>query len=302
MEQTLRWAGLNLVLLLGAGFALAILGASRRELTIRKALAWLLYGSQETPTLPTLRPAAYGFQAAALPPGTGTTASCAVPARPGGPPQVSASRQTLLALGMVGAGAALGLLLWPLHQLAAVLAGLACSTTGLLWTRQLSGPREKREVAEDVLSLVAHLRQTLGRGTTLVESLRAFALEVEPDRALAHRVEGCLAAVEMGVDLHQAFEAWVARDDKHLQALGDLLREVQRSREPQATLDRLSRKIVNDLRLEMRLRVKRQALLSIVVTVTGLFPPLMLALLEPAAYRLAQSILFSVGGARLGGG
>lgn len=267
METTLRWAGLNLVLLLGAGLTLAIVGFRQQELTVREALARLLYDSRETQSL--------------------------------GPPQVSPSRQVLLVLGMIGAGGALGLLLWPLHQIAAVLAGLGCAVAGLLWARQLSGAHEKREAAEDVLPLVAHLRQTLGRGTTIPESLHAFAREVEPDRALAQRVEGCLAAVETGVDLHQAFEAWVAREDKHLQALSDLLREVQRSREPQATLDRLSRKIINDLRLEMRLRVKRQALFSIVVTVTGLFPPLMLALLEPAAYRMAQSILFA---GVLGGG
>jgi len=94
------------------------------------------------------------------------------------------------------------------------------------------------------------------------------------------------------VDVHQAFDAWVALDDRHLQALSDLLREVRRSRDPRSTLDRLARKIVADIRQEMRFQVKRQALASIMVTVVGLFPPLMLALLEPAAYRLTQSVLF----------
>ena len=265
--ETLHWAGFNLLMLLAAGLVLTILGAWRQELSVRETLARFLYGDRDTEAL--------------------------------GPPQVSPSRQALLVLGTLGAGAALGLLLWPIHQIAAVLAGLACAIAGLLWARRLSGTKEKQEAAEDVLPLVAHLRQSLSRGTTIPEALRAFAQEVEPDRALARRVAGCLGAVEMGVDLHQAFEAWVARDDRHLQALDSLLREVQRSREPQATLDRLTRKILNDLRQEMRFQVKRQALLSIVVTVVGLFPPLMLALLEPAAYRLAQSVLFS---GLLGGG
>ncbi len=272
---TLHWAGLNLMALLAAGLVLTLLGARREELDIRETLARLLYGDEKAQALPVLAD------------------------RPGGPPQISRSRQVLLLLGMVGAGLALGLFLWPFHRVAAGLAGLGVAVAGLLWSRQLSGSREKQEAAEDVLPLVAHLRQTLGRGTTIPESLRAFALEVEPGRALARRVEGCLGAMEMGVDVHQAFDAWVARDNKHLQALGDLLREVKRSREPQATLDRLTRKIVADLRQEMRFRVKRQALLSIVVTVMGLFPPLMLALLEPAAFRLAQSVIF---GGALGGG
>jgi hypothetical protein len=265
--ETLRWAGLNLILLLTAGMMLMIVGAWRRELSVRETLARLLYGGQEGQVL--------------------------------GPPQVSRSRQLLLLLGFLGGGIALGLFLLPLHRIAAMLAGLGFITVGLLWTRQMSGMREKQQAAEDVLPLVAHLRQNLGRGATIPEALRAFAQEVEPGRALARRVEGCLGAVEMGVDLHPAFDAWVARDDRHLQALGDLLREVKRSREPQATLDRLARKIMNDVRQEMRFRVKRQALLSIVVTVVGLFPPLMLALLEPAAYRLVQSVLF---GGALGGG
>ena len=268
--ETLRWAGLNLILLLAAGSVLTIAGAWRQELNVRETLARLLYGSRETQTL--------------------------------GPPQMSRSRQLLLLLAILGAGAALALFLLPLHRIAAALGGLAVITAGLLLSRRLSGSRERQEAAEDVLPLVAHLRQSLGQGATIPEALRAFAQEVEPGRALARRVEGCLGAVEMGVDLHPAFDAWVARDDRHLQALGDLLREVKRSREPQATLDRLARKIMNDVRQEMRFRVKRQALLSIVVTVVGLFPPLMLALLEPAAYRLAQSILFGVGGAQLGGG
>ena len=265
--ETLRFAGLNLTLLLAAGLMLAIVGAWRQALDVRETLARLLYGDHEAEAL--------------------------------GPPQISRSRQLLLFLGALGAGAGLALFLLPLSPIAAGLAGLGAVVGGLLGLRFLSGTREKREAAEDVLPLVAHLRQTLGRGTTIPEALRAFAREVEPERALARRVEGCLAAVEMGVDLHPAFEAWVARDDKHLLALGDLLREVKRSREPQTTLDRLARKIVADLRQEMRFQVKRQALMSIVVTVVGLFPPLMLALLEPAAYRLAQSILF---GGVLGGG
>jgi hypothetical protein len=265
--ETLRWAGLNLILLFAAGAVLTIAGAWRQELSVRETLSRLLYGSQETQTL--------------------------------GPPQLSRSRQLTLFLGILGAGAALSLFLLPLNRIAAALGGVAAIAVGLLLSRRLSGSREKQAAAEDVLPLVAHLRQSLGRGATIPEALYAFAREVEPDRALAHRVEGCLGAVEMGVDLHQAFDAWVALDDKHLQALASLLREVKRSREPQATLDRLTRKIVADLRQEMRFQVKRQALLSIVVTVVGLFPPLMLALLEPAAYRLAQSILF---GGALGGG
>jgi len=265
--ETLRWAGLNLTLLLAAGLMLALLGARRQELSVRETLARLLYGGQETQTL--------------------------------GPPQLSRSRQLTLFLGILGAGAALALFLLPLNRIAAALGGVGAIAVGLLLSRRLSGSGEKQAAAEDVLPLVAHLRQSLGRGATVPEALYAFAREVEPGRALARRVEGCLGAVEVGVDLHQAFDAWVARDDKHLQALASLLREVKRSREPQATLDRLTRKIVADLRQEMRFQVKRQALMSIVVTVVGLFPPLMLALLEPAAYRLAQSILF---GGALGGG
>ena len=265
--DTTHWAGLNLLLLLAAGLALVILGVRREELDVRETLARLLYGDEDPEAL--------------------------------GPPQVSRSRQMLLFLGMAGLGLALTLFLWPFHRTAAGLAGAGVAVAGLLWSRRLSGSREKREAAEDVLPLVAHLRQSLGRGMTIPDALRAFAREVEPGRALARRVEGCLGAVETGVDLHPAFEAWVARDDRHLQALGDLLREVQRSREPQATLDRLTRKIVADLRREMRFRVKRQALMSIIVTVMGLFPPLMLALLEPAAYRLVQSVIF---GGALGGG
>lgn len=264
---TLRWAGLNLILLLAAGSVLTIAGAWRQELSVRESLVRLLYGGEETESL--------------------------------GPPQLSRSRQFLLFVGILGAGAALALFLLPLHRIAAVLGGLGVIVGGLLLSRRMSGNQEKQEAAEDVLPLVAHLRQSLGRGATIPEALRAFAREVEPGRALAHWVEGCLGAVEMGVDLHQAFDAWVARDDKHLQALGSLLREVKRSREPEATLDRLTRKIIADLRQEMRFQVKRQALMSIVVTVVGLFPPLMLALLEPAAYRMAQSILF---GGVLGGG
>jgi hypothetical protein len=268
--ETLRWAGLNLILLFAAGSVLTFVGAWRQELSVRETLARLLYGGQETQTL--------------------------------GPPQLSRSRQLTLFLGILGAGAALALFLLPLNRIAAALGGVGVIAAGLLLSRRLSGSREKQAAAEDVLPLVAHLRQSLGRGATIPEALHAFAREVEPGRALARRVESCLGAVEMGVDLHQAFDAWVARDDKHLQALASLLREVKRSREPQATLDRLTRKIVADLRQEMRFQVKRQALMSIVVTVVGLFPPLMLALLEPAACRLAQSILFGVGGAQLGGG
>ena len=265
--ETLRWAGLNLIVLLAAGLILAIVGAWRQELDVRQTLARLLYGGEETQTL--------------------------------GPPQLSRSRQALLFVGILGAGVGLGLFLLPLDRIAAALGGLAAIVAGLLASRRLSGSKEKQEAGEDVLPLVAHLRQSLGRGATVPEALGAFAREVEPDRALARRVEGCLAAVEVGVDLAPAFDAWVARDDRHLQALGSLLREVKRSREPQVTLDRLTRKIVADLRQELRFQVKRQALLSIVVTVVGLFPPLMLALLEPAAYRLAGSILF---GGVLGGG
>ena len=265
--ETVRWAGLNLLLLFAAGSVLAIVGHWRQELSVRETLARLLYGDRD--------------------------------ARSMGPPRLSRSRQMTLFLGIVGAGAALALFLLPVNRVAAGLGGVGVITIGLLLSRQLSGSREKQAAAEDVLPLVAHLRQSLARGATIPEALRTFAREVEPGRALAGRVESCLGAVEMGVDLHQAFDAWVACDDRHLQALGDLLREVKRSREPQATLDRLARKIVGDLRQEMRFQVKRQALLSIVVTVVGLFPPLMLALLEPAAYRMAQSIMF---GGVLGGG
>lgn len=265
--DTLRWAGLNLALLLAVGLILTLVGAWRQELSMRETLARALYGGREISSL--------------------------------GPAQLSRSRQGVLVLGILAAGTALSFFLLPLHRVAAALGGLAVVAGGLLLSRRLSGSREKQETAEDVLPLLAHLRQSLSRGATIPEALRGFAQEVEPGRALGRRVEGCLGAAEMGVDLHQAFDAWVARDDKHLQALGDLLREVKRSREPQATLDRLTRKIIADLRQEMRFQVKRQALLSIVVTVVGLFPPLMLALLEPAAYRLAQSVLF---GGALGGG
>jgi hypothetical protein len=265
--DTVRWAGFSLFFLLAAGLVVTFLGARQQELQIRQTLARLLYGGAQSQTL--------------------------------GPRQVSRSRQWLLFLGVLGCALALGLLLWPLHRSAALLAGLAIVAGGGLWIRELAGGREKRAAAEDVLPLVAHLRQSLGRGATIPEALLAFAQEVEPNRALARRVEGCLAAVDLGVDLSPAFDAWVARDDRHLQALSDLLREVKRSREPQVTLDRLTRKIVADLRQEMRFQVKRQALAGIVVTVVGLFPPLMLALLEPAAYRLAQSILFT---GVLGGG
>jgi len=265
--ETVRWAGLNLLLLFAAGSVLAIVGHWRQELSVRETLARLLYDDQDTTSV--------------------------------GPPQLSRSRRLPLLLGIVGAGAALALFLLPLNRIAAALGGLGVISAGLLLLRGMSGSREKQAAAEDVLPLVAHLRQSLSRGATIPEALHAFAREVEPDRALARRIEGCLGAVEVGVDLHQAFDAWVARDDRHLQALGSLLREVKRSREPQATLDRLTRKIVADLRQEMRFQVKRQALLSIVVTVVGLFPPLMLALLEPAAYRMAQSIMFS---GVLGGG
>ena len=265
--ETLRWAGLNLILLLAAGMVLTFLGSRRQELRVRETLARVLYGRQESRAL--------------------------------GPPRLSRSRQALLLAAILAAGAALALFLLPLSHVAAGLGGLAVVAAGLLGLQRLAGSREKQQAAEDVLPLVAHLRQSLGRGATIVEALHSFAQQVEPGRALARRVEGCLGAVEMGVDLPQAFEAWVARDDRHLQALGTLLREVQRSREPQATLDRLTRKIVADLRQEMRFQVRRQALLSIVITVVGLFPPLMLALLEPAAYRLAQSVLF---GGVLGGG
>jgi len=268
MVDSLRWAGLSLVLLLAAGGLLIALGARRQELDVRQALIQFLYEEEKEK-------------------------------RAFGPAEVSASRQAILILAFLGAGLAVGLVLWPLQHIAALLAGAGLPIAGALWARAMSGVREKQQAAEDVLPLVAHLRQSLGRGATVPEALHAFAREVEPGRALARRVEGCLGAVEMGVDLHQAFDAWVARDDRHLQALASLLREVKRSREPQATLDRLTRKIVADLRQEMRFQVKRQALMSIVVTVVGLFPPLMLALLEPAAYRLAQSILF---GGVLGGG
>jgi hypothetical protein len=260
METTLRLAGLSLLLFLAAGLGLAFAGYRRQTLDARQALARFLYG---------------GEQAALL-----------------GPPQISASRQLLLFLGVLAAGVALALVLLPLNQKAALLAGGAAAVAGLLWARSLSGSREKQEAAEDVLPLVAHLRQTLGRGETVPDALHAFARDVQPGRALAHRIDGCLAAATLGADLYQAFEAWVARDDRHLQALAGLLREVKRSREPQVTLDRLARKIVADVRQEMRNRVKRQALASIVVTVVGLFPPLMLALLEPAAVRLAQSVIF----------
>ena len=273
--ETLRWAGLNLILLLAAGSVLTIAGAWRQELSVRETLARLLYGGHRL--------------------GSGTPQET----QSMGPTQLSRSRQLTLFLGILAAGAALALFLLPLNRIAAALGGLGVITAGLLLSRRLSGSQEKQAAAEDVLPLVAHLRQSLGRGATIPDALHAFAQEVEPGRALARRVEGCLGAAKMGVDLHQAFDAWVARDDLHLQALGDLLREVKRSREPQATLDRLTRKIVADLRQEKRFQVKRQALLSIVVTVVGLFPPLMLALLEPAAYRLAQSILF---GGVLGGG
>jgi hypothetical protein len=265
--ETVRWAGLNLLLLFAAGSVLAIIGHWRQELSVRETLARLLYDDHDAKSV--------------------------------GPPQLSRSRQLTLFLGILGAGAALALFLLPLNRIAAALGGLGVVSAGLLLARGMSGSHEKQAAAEDVLPLVAHLRQSLSRGATIPEALHVFAREVEPGRALAHRIEGCLGAVEVGVDLHQAFEAWVARDDRHLQALGSLLREVKRSREPQVTLDRLTRKIVADLRQEMRFQVKRQALLSIVVTVVGLFPPLMLALLEPAAYRMAQSIMFS---GVLGGG
>lgn len=273
--ETLRWAGFSLLTLLAAGLSLVVLGYRRQELDIRQTLARLLYGDEQTVAL--------------------------------GPPQISTSRQLFLFLGILGAGIALGLFLLPFQREVALLAGGGVAVAGLLWARSLSGSREKEEAAEDVLPLVAHLRQTLGRGETIPDALHAFARDVQPpgvhagtgDRALARRVEGCLAAVEMGVDVHQAFAAWVARDDRRLQALADLLREVKRSRDPQSTLDRLARKIVADIRQEMRFQVKRQALASIMATVIGLFPPLMLALLEPAAYRMAQSVLF---GGTLGGG
>jgi hypothetical protein len=264
METTLRFAGLSCIVWLAAGLGLALAGYRRQTLDVREALARFLYGSDAAHT------ATY----------------------PLGPPQVSRSRQLLLFLGTLAAGIALALVLLPLNEKAALLIGTGLAAAGLLWARSLSGSREKQEAAEDVLPLVAHLRQALSRGETVIDALRVFAGEVQPGRALARRVEGCLAAADLGADLYLAFDAWVARDDHHLQALADLLREVKRSREPQATLDRLARKIVADVRQEMRYRVKRQALASIVATVVGLFPPLMLALLEPAAFRLAQSVLF----------
>ena len=46
METTLRWAGLDLILLLGVGLTLAIVGARRRELDVRETLARFLYEEQ----------------------------------------------------------------------------------------------------------------------------------------------------------------------------------------------------------------------------------------------------------------
>ena len=120
--DTTHWAGLNLLLLLAAGLALVILGVRREELDVRETLARLLYGDEQAQAL--------------------------------GPPQISRSRQLLLFLGVLGAGAALTLFLWPFHRAAAGLAGAGVAVAGLLWSRRLSGSREKREAAEDILASI----------------------------------------------------------------------------------------------------------------------------------------------------
>ena len=69
--ETVRWAGLNLLLLFAAGSALAIVGHWRQELSVRETLARLLYDDQNTRSV--------------------------------GPPQLSRSRRLTLLLGIVGA-------------------------------------------------------------------------------------------------------------------------------------------------------------------------------------------------------
>jgi ferric-dicitrate binding protein FerR (iron transport regulator) len=198
----------------------------------------------------------------------------------------------LLQLGALTAGGAVTFFLWPfIHQVALAI-GIGVAIAGVLLVGQLSGKKEKREASEDVLALLAHLRQMLSRGIKSHDALRTFAAEVEPGRALALRSEKCLTTVALGGDLYRAFEMWVAQDNPHLQALSDLLREVDESTDPRATMDRLSRKVLRDLQREMRFAGKRRALAGIVVTVVGLFPALMLALLEPTVIRLANSVMF----------
>ena len=255
------WGGVNLIILAGAGLFLLVLGARREPVPVREALIRFLDERAEQERL--------------------------------GPPQVSPSRLVLLQLAALAAGGAVGFFLLPFHRPTALAAGVGVGVMGVLLSRRLSGGREKKEAAEDVLALLAHLRQMLSRGTKSREALRTFAAEVEPGRALARRIEGCLATVDVGgADLYAAFEMWVAQDNPHLQALSDLLREVNESPDPRATLERLSRKVLRDLQREMRFAGKRRALAGIVVTVAGLFPALMLALLEPTIVRMANSILF----------
>lgn len=166
---------------------------------------------------------------------------------------------------------------------AGVLAGL-----GWYLLTVLPKIREKRAVDEDILALVVHLRLALGRGVPPRGALRSFAVDVQPGRPLAERIERCLKAVQLGWDFKRAFLEIVVRDNRHLRRLSQMLQALEKSQEPQEILARFTERVIGEMRQELRVQNRRRLMIGLVTTVLLMMVALMIALLEPTLWTMLQ--------------